>query len=333
MRNINIIIWITCLILSPLPTVANTSAQTQTDKTIQKLYHTLGTKPTPMPIRLNKVSRYFLDTPYQNNALGEGPNATYDQDPLYRSDFFDCETYVDTVLAIALALAPDFNAFTQCMNHIRYQNGHVSFTKRNHFTSLDWNTNNQKMGILKDVTHDLLDENQQPVAKTSTTLINKPNWYANLPASRIRLKNASSKTKSQRLKALQQEGSAFSTHTVHTPYIPLTALFNTKGHPNYALFNQIPHGAIIEIVRPNWNLEAQIGSRLDISHMGFAFRKHGRLYFRNASTITQKVSDIPLISYLKKTRSSPTIRGINIQVLIPNAPSVDFCPKKLSLLN
>ena len=323
MRNINIILWISCLILSPLPAVASTNPQIQTDKTIQKLYHTLGAKPTPMPMRLNKISHYFLNTPYQDNALGEAPNAVYDQEPLYRSDFFDCETYVDTVVAIALT--PHFNAFTQCINHIRYQNGHVSFTKRNHFTSLDWNINNQKTGRIKDITHDLLDKNHQPVAKTTKTIINKPNWYANLPASRIRLNNASPEEKTQQLKALQQEGKAFNTHTVHTPYIPLTALFDAKGRPNYTLFNQIPHGAILEIVRPNWNLEAQIGSRLDISHMGFVFRKNGRLYFRNASTITQKISDIPLISYLRKTRSSPTIRGINIQVVIPNASCTGCC--------
>ncbi|MCH9756996.1 MAG: DUF1460 domain-containing protein [Gammaproteobacteria bacterium] len=326
-RYLNTITWISCLFLLSHSTFANPSKQTpsytEANKTIQKLYHTLNTKPTPMSTRLNQVSRYFLNKPYKYNALGEGPNACYDQGPLYRTDIFDCETYIDTVVAIALS--SNLDTFTQCIRHIRYQDGHVSFVTRNHFASIDWNFNNQKAGIFKDITPNLVDEDNKPVAKIATTVINKPNWYTKLPRGRIRLPEASAKEQIKKFEALKNEGKALKAETVSTPYIPLTALFDSKGRPNYTLFNQIPNGAIVEIVRPNWNLETQVGSHLNISHMGFVFRKNGELRFRHASLLKKKVSDMSLISYLKKTLSSPTIRGINIQVVVPNEPSIDNC--------
>ncbi len=321
------IVWISCLsFLSSLASAkpaTDTQAHTEANQTIQKLYHTLNGKPTPMPTRLNQVSRYFLNKPYRYNALGEGPGACYDQGPLYRTDIFDCETYVDTVVAIALS--PNFDAFTQCIKHIRYQNGQVSFVTRNHFASLDWNGNNQKIGIFKDITQDLVDEDNKPVAKIATALINKPNWYSKLSRTRIRLPDASPKEQTQKFEALKQAGKNLKAETASVPYIPLTALFDKKGRPNYALFNQIPNGAIIEIVRPNWDLEKQIGSRLNISHMGFVFRKNGQLRFRHASLLKKKVSDMSLVNYLKKARRSPTIRGINIQVVVPSAPDEKNC--------
>jgi hypothetical protein len=323
MRYLNTIIWLFFLGCLPNLVTATPNTQHSADKTIQKLYHRLDTKPTPMATRLDQISRYFLNQPYENNGLGEGPDANYDQFPLYRADTFDCETYVDTVLAIALSC--NFKTFTQCINQVRYKNGEIAFTTRNHFTSLDWNPNNQKAGLTKDITQKLIDKNNQPVAKISTTLINKPKWYAVLSKDRIRLPGASQKEQAQQFEALKKAGQALKAKTVQLPYIPLTALFNKKGEPNQALFNQIPNGAIIEIVRPNWNLKEKIGTNLDVSHMGFAFRKNAELRFRHASLSAQKIVDISLISYLEKARTSPTIRGINIQVVVPNTPTPDMC--------
>src|SRR3990167_6958307 len=140
-------------------TIAMPQTQETADEAIQKLYHKLQTKPTPLSKRLNQISAYFLNQPYENNSLGEGIHGKYDQFPLYRTDAFDCETYVDTVLAIALS--DNLTEFKACINLIRYKNGQVAFMTRNHFTSLDWNTNNQQHGILKDITHQLKDTNHQ----------------------------------------------------------------------------------------------------------------------------------------------------------------------------
>lgn len=307
------------LALSFGPAYAHAAA----DPTIRQLYHTLAAKPTPMATRLDTISQRFLNQPYENNALGEGPGTRYDTYPLYRVDAFDCETYVDTV--VALALAPEFKHFTQCIKQIRYADGNVSFMTRNHFASLDWNLNNQRTGLLKDITTTLTNQKGEPAALFAETLINKPAWYQKLPADRIRLPHASPEKQAKRLTALRQEGKKFKAEHVSTPYIPLTALFNAEGEPNLDLFDQIPNGAIIEIVRPNWDLVKQTGTHLNISHMGFVFRKNGELRFRHASLLKKQVSDMSLIQYLAETRTSPTIRGINIQIIVPETPSAKNC--------
>jgi len=307
------------LVLACKPAFSHAEA----DETIRQLYHTLDAKPTPMASRLDTISQRFLNQPYEGNSLGEGPGALYDQAPMYRIDAFDCETYVDTV--VALALAPDLNHFTQCIKTIRYAQGDVSFIKRNHFASLDWNINNQRAGIFKDITTSLTNQKGEPAALYAKTLINKPEWYKQLDKARIRLPHALPEEQTKQLKALRREGKYLKVQRISTPYIPLTALFDTQGKPNQALFDQIPDGAIIEIIRPNWNLATRIGTRLNVSHMGFVFRKEGELRFRHASQLKKKVSDMSLIRYLDKARTSPTIRGINIQIIVPQTPEAKNC--------
>lgn len=302
---------------------AFSNAYAEADKAIQQLYHRLDANPTPMPSRLDQISGYFLEKPYEGNALGEGNDATYDQGPIYRTDSFDCETYVDTVVAIALS--PDFHHFPQCIKRIRYHNSEVSFTTRNHFASLDWNKHNQEVGIFKDITETIKDENGKPIALMAEAFINKPEWYRQLPKERIRLPNASTDKQTKQLRSLRREGKHQKAEVARIAYIPLTALFNEKGHANQQLFDQIPDGAIIEIIRPNWNLSTRIGSHLNVSHMGFAFRNNGDLRFRHASIVHKKVSDVSLVNYLRAARKSPTIRGINVQVVVPDGPAVKNC--------
>lgn len=318
-RVFNSLVLIACLML----TCESAFSHAEAEQTIRQLYHTLDAKPTPMATRLDHISQLFLNKPYEGNALGEGPGAPYDQGPVYRIDAFDCETYVDTV--VALALASDFNHFTQCIKHIRYTNGEVSFIKRNHFASLDWNKNNQRLGIFKDITTTLTNQKGEPAALFAKTLINKPEWYKQLDKERIRLPDASPEEKAKQLQALRRESKYLKAQHVSTPYIPLTALFDKQGKPNQALFDQIPNGAVIEIIRPNWNLSTRIGTRLNVSHMGFVFREDGELRFRHASLLKKKVSDMSLVNYLDQARTSPTIRGINIQIILPKAPEIQNC--------
>src|SRR3990167_10192377 len=113
--------------------------QQQAKIMIIKLYRDLTkTSKLTMVERLDIISAQFLDFPYLPGALGEGEQAYYDQSPLYRTESFDCETFVDTVLA--LALANTFDVFEENLRKIRYWRGVVRFTTRNHFTALDWNT-------------------------------------------------------------------------------------------------------------------------------------------------------------------------------------------------
>ncbi|ASQ45027.1 N-acetylmuramoyl-L-alanine amidase-like domain-containing protein [Legionella clemsonensis] len=320
------IVFLSCLVaFSVKVTAAVHPKQEEANKTLSELYHNLHNLPkSDMAARLEVISAQFLGKEYLLGALGEGIKARFDQAPRYRTDAFDCDTYVTTVLAIALA--NDTTHFKQCLCRIRYENGHVAYTNRNHFTSLDWNQNNQRQGFVKDITTTFKDVHNQPVAQIAKTVIDKPSWYQHLTTKNIRLNVPSDeKEQLQRLDDLKKRGSLFSKVNSELPYIPLTALFDAKGTANNYLFSQIPNAAIIEIVRPDWNLKETIGTNLNVSHLGFAFWKNNVLYFREASTIHGRVVDVPLIEYLKEALNSPTIKGINVQVVIPQSPLPNGC--------
>ena len=90
--------------------------------------------------RLDLISQFFLNKPYVLGALGEGDDARFDQYPLYRTDGFDCITFVETVLAIYSS--SDIPSFRKNIRNIRYLEGEVSYTTRKHFPSTDWNPSN-----------------------------------------------------------------------------------------------------------------------------------------------------------------------------------------------
>ncbi len=297
--------------------------QQQTDQNITEFYQLLSKQSQDMPTRIEFVSAQLLGKPYLLGALGEGERGTFDQAPLYRTDAFDCETYVDTVLAIALAQDP--LTFKQCIQQIRYREGKVSFINRNHFTCLDWNQNNQQQGFLKDITTAFHDGKNQPVSLFAQAVINKPAWYQRFSIDHIRINPPSVLEQEKRLEALKQKSKTLPVVTSTIPYIPLAALFDAAGNANHTLFNQIPNAAIVEIIRPNWNLEKEIGTHLNVSHLGFAVWKNGALFFRETSSKEGVVVDYPFIDYLRETRNSPTIKGINIQIVVPQQPLAAQC--------
>lgn len=317
------LVFITCFLFSFQSYAFDSdSTEKQANSSIEELYHRLSSMPnSSMQDRIDWFSGQFLGVPYVLGSLGEGPNARYDQFPKYRVDAFDCDTYVNTVLS--LAMANSLPSFQQCIKNIRYKNGTVSYLRRNHFTGLDWNHNNQQIGILKDITRTIKDQNNQPVAQIADAIINKPNWYAYKTVATIRLQNTDKVKEEERLAELKKKGARLETVSEKVPYLPFTALFPEKNKPNMYLFAQIPNGAIIEIVRPNWDLSQTIGTALNISHLGFAIRNKGQLYFRQASSEYGKVVDVSLIEYLEKAQNSPTIKGINIQIVVPTKPLAD----------
>ena len=296
----------------------------QANSSIDQLYHRLSNLPnTSMSQRIDWISRQFIGTPYLLGSLGEGASARYDQFPKYRVDGFDCETYVTTVLS--LALASSLESFQQCLRLTRYKNGEMTYLQRNHFTSIDWNKNNQRRGVLKDITLSIKDKKNKSVAQFAIALIDKSGWYAHKTISTIRLQNKNTAEQEKRLAELKTKGSSFKITPSKIPYVPLTALFLKNNKPNLYLFSQIPQGAIIEIIRPNWDLRRLIGTPLNVSHLGFALWIKGQLYFRQASSQLGRVVDVPMIEYLSEARKSPTIKGINVQIVLQKIALLSDC--------
>lgn len=312
------LIFVGCFFILSFSSLADPSKfdDLNTDNTIRQLYHKLHDKLTSdASTRAEIFSGVFLGKPYVLGALGEGTKGHYDQRPLYRVDGFDCETYVDTVLA--LTFANHLDQFKQCMNQIRYCDGRPSYLSRNHFVSLDWNQNNQHKQFIKDITTTFHNQLNQPVALEAMAIINKPAWYNRKTMTHLSLNGLSLEEKNKRLLSLKKAGQRLPALTSKIAYIPLSALFDASGNANMYLFNQIPHGAIIEIIRPNWDLTKEIGTHLHVSHLGLVFWKEKTLFFREASSKHQQVIEIPLIKYLRDALKSPTIKGINVQIILP----------------
>ena len=151
-------------------------------------------------------------------------------------------------------------------------------------------------------------------------LIDKPSWYQHRPLTTIRINNITMAEQQLRLNKLKEKGQNLPVTRATIAYLPLSSLFDNKGEANLYLFKQIPHGSIIEIVRPNWDLVKLIGTHLNVSHLGLAIWQEGVLLFREASSIEGRVVDIPLINYLREAKKSPTIKGINIHIILPQEP-------------
>lgn len=285
--------------------------------------------------RLIFDSQQFLGKPYYTpeSPLGDGKASEFDQNPLYRTDTFDCVTLVDTV--IALAESNGLAQFEHNIIKIRYRNGGISYANRDHwFSQVDWNKVNQANGFIKDITYKFVEEDGTPVAKVAKTNINKPNWYRHLLLANysdpdmlgsIRIiKPITLSTAENLLSQLQQKSQDVQQEKSILSYLPLSALFNSDESPNLFLFSQIPSGSVVEIVRPNWTVPSKkpYGTNLNVSHFGLAIRdSSGQLMFVEASSIYKKVVSIPLISYLQGYIGSSTIKGINVEkIVFPGAP-------------
>src|SRR5437016_10664219 len=98
--------------------------------------------------RLECISAHLLKSPYLNNPLGGGPDVQ--ESLVIRFDGFDCVTYVEMVLALAGSRTAD--EFSDALREMRYIGGKVAWHSRNHYM-LDWIKNNQRRGIVKNITN------------------------------------------------------------------------------------------------------------------------------------------------------------------------------------
>ncbi|MCL2369511.1 MAG: DUF1460 domain-containing protein [Alphaproteobacteria bacterium] len=92
--------------------------------------------------QLYGIASDFIGTPYQLDPLGEGADAPIDSDPIYRTDVFDCTTFVETVLSRTTGTD---------LQKIRYTGGNIDWFYRNHWMERDWIPNAVELGLIKEV--------------------------------------------------------------------------------------------------------------------------------------------------------------------------------------
>lgn len=258
---------------------------------------------------------YFQGRPYLRiGAQGEGDWCEgamthrcclhIQQDPIYRTDSFVCNTLVQTILA--LINANNIEEYRKNILSINYGSAneppsHIHLYNRNHFTSIDFNPINQKNGLLKDVTDQGV---FKKLFRLNKTLIDKQSWFDNkmqAPMLKKTVRLLLTKNSDVILKRTHQYPAPFHKFypkLVTLKYIPKSSLFNKirKGNeiiyePKEAIINQLPTPSVVEIVRDSrqWRVNNQLveklqGSANDVSHVGFIhreyFKYHQMIYYQ-----------------------------------------------------
>lgn len=237
----------------------------------------------------------------------------------YSLDIFDCVTFLESVLALlGINKVNDFydfeEKFVKNLKRIRYKESKTTFLNRNHFISVDFFKNNED--LTKDLTLPFLNfckkatnENKMKFNNEFIeTKIDKLNWLLkHKTMQNFHLGN------DETIKLLNkfEPNHNFFIHDVKLPYIELNWLIN-----NYHLFlDYVPNFFVSYIVRSGWDIKDEIGTNLDISHLGFCFKNvsDNSLKFYHATSIDdKKIVVIDFLVYLKRCLNKSSVKGINI---------------------
>ncbi len=101
--------------------------------------------------RVVHIARKMLNQPYDMYLLGEFPYEIHDPQPLFDLTHGDCVVFSEHVYS--MSLSRDWTQFFRTLLRIRYKDGQVGMTTRNHYTEADWDRNNA--WLVRDVTTEI----------------------------------------------------------------------------------------------------------------------------------------------------------------------------------
>jgi len=236
--------------------------------------------------RVERISSLFVGVPYGQYPLGEGGEGPEPQ-ARWRVDQVDCQTFVETVLAMSNARSLD--SAKDVLDDIRYAQtpAKVSFATRNHFTEAQWLPSNEKKGYLREVTTRV-----DPRAAKTTLVLHRDEWSKVPALTRL-------------AEAWIPDGS------FELRYLPLDEARK--------LSSRIGRGTILLVVRAP---DPQYVVR--VSHMGLVVKGGGgKMVVRHASFGKEhQVIDVPLpefLDHLREFKKWPVVGVALVQPLDASA--------------
>jgi hypothetical protein len=270
MRSLVFIFVLTCL--------SSASAKNPT-KDLTNLWDSIAA--LPLQARLLKSTEYFVGSPVGFDPLGDGEGI--DPGPTYSLEKFDCTTYVETNLAIALSKTTQ--EVPEILSKIRYRDGRVNYYQRNHFMVSDWIPSNSKGGYVREMTSQLSQEKTS--FKTDKKNLNKTIWFYHRA---IDLLDKQKKSPQEILKQLSAI-SVVPAQDEKASYL-LASYFRPNGK---AMMDLLPDVSVVMFIR---NIPS---SPTLVNHMGFAVKRNGKLFLNHApQTKPFRVQEVLLEDYFKE---------------------------------
>ena len=234
-------------------------------------------------------ARQMLGVPYVAGTLDEGK----EENLVVHLDKVDCTTFVETVLALALAdkdKERNFGSFKKALQHIRYRGGVLNgYPSRLHYFS-EWIKDNERKGIVKERTDEFSTLQQELHL----------NFMSTHPDSYRQLKDNPSLV----AEIVRQEQALNGSVVTYFPKDQLS-------YPPYKL--NIKDGDILAITT---NITG-----LDVVHVGFVCWVGDTLHLLHASSVAKKV-----FWTLSQCMTIQRIKG-----LIPGFESYPYCKAGLSV--
>ncbi len=233
---------------------------------------------TTFPDLLERMTRGLVAAPYLLSPLGEG--ALPDPDPRFRMDAFDCTTFVET--AMALAMCDDLDAIATTLDDIRYD-GDPKFVNRRHLMTTQWVPGLVRAGYLEDVTEQVGGKRTKWILLEMT----RERWKHRRIAKKIDL------------------GDRLPHGRFRLPYLTIDDLRKISG--------RVPAGTIINVVRENRPAYPDV-----ITHQGLIVHKPGLgkiPFVRHASPVSKRVIDEPLDHMLMRYLRPRHWRIIGMNIL------------------
>ena len=217
------------------------------------------------------VGKTFVGSPYVAKTL----EINNEESLIVNLREFDCTTYVENVMAFSLLVSKEednINAFTSVLQNIRYRDGEVNgYPSRLHYFT-DWIADNQKKGLVRDITSEIGGE---VLDKEINFMSTHRDLYPMLVSdSNVKqIAKTESELSGKRLYFLPKENVADTEHLIQNGDIIALAT-SIKG--------------------------------LDVTHTGFAILdKDGRIHLLHASSSGQvEITEKPLAEYLKNVKSN-----------------------------